>query len=769
MSNSRPTPPTPALESLATCRRKVIELISLADSHWAEAQWRMDVEACRKAAAAAVFQALQSRKSVEDLDQAGAILNQLHLCGANEFASSPTCVEAARAYAAQGWPGVAAAAMLIPAWQADFMPPPGRVPLWLLPFYAIRGFSVPKLLTAEGQARGVARAYLATLESLVEIAEANRGSFVAQALIERFRATEVSPILTLDPSLHIEIRAQRARLIAALHRKVGCRAPESPARAGQTLRIGIIAQQIGDTPAAHSLWQLVERLPRERIEITVLSIQQTQSRIERHLIERASMFTVMGGDLEQLTFSLQEANLDVGIFLLDAPWLDNPIAQLALQRILPLQIIHDGTGLPSGLPGADLFTAAPYASSTLGERGLLLAPGGTLGTGGITPEEKPEPWTRHTLGLEAEGVLYGHFGQLSLITPELVSAWGRILASVPDSRLVLVGPGEPGFRLDRFCATIGTKLAKHGVGLERIGVFGNVTLATHPERQAAVGAFDILLEASPASTAGVTLAALEEGRPLITLAQPLGSAAALLREAGVSDCVATSLEHYVELASRLGRDNGLRSHLAQEITERSRPVLLRHDSFALGESFACTIESACASGQKPARTGRTGTPPQTPEVPTDAAAMIEEAGLFLELGALPDAERRLHALLPSADHAAEGRRKLAEVWNQQNRHREATDLLASVVNLLPHDPGIWIELSALARRAGLNGIATEALQTAVRLDPKRIESWTHLAELARETNHHELLQEINGVLHELGATGPAPAIAPAFAMPAFAP
>jgi predicted O-linked N-acetylglucosamine transferase (SPINDLY family) len=756
MSTPCPTPSPNSPASLAVCRRNLTELVSRADDLWADVQWRQEIAACRGQAASALFHALQAGKSADDLEQAGAMLTQLNLCGANDFAASLSQVAEARDYVTQGWPGVAAASLLIPCWQEEFMPHPRGVPLWLLPFYATRGFSLPRLLTAEGQAQAVARVYLSTLESLVEVAEANRGSHVAQRLIERFRATECCSLLTLDPVLHAAIRALRARLAAALHRQPGGRTPVKSSRSGGPLRLGIITQQVGDTPAAHALFRLVERLPRERIALTLLSTQPGQSRVERELIQQASSFTVTGSDLDQLAFSVQEANLDVGIFLVEGPWLDNPVAQLALQRVLPLQIIHDGTGLPSGLPGADLFTAAPYAVPSRQEQGCLLAPGGMEGTGGIVPEEKPEPWTRNTIGIEGDGVVYGHFGEISLITPEFTMAWARILAAVPQSRLVLVGPAEPGFRTDRFCASLAATLADHGVGLERVSIFDNVTLATHAERQAAVAVFDVILESTPVGTAGISLAALEEARPLLTLSQPHGTAAALLQQANVSELVVASLEPYVAQASRLGLEPDFRAGLGSRLAEQGRPVLLQHDAFALGESLALTLEAALAAKSDSAKAQ--GTTPRllTPQLPASPAKVLEEASLFQEVGSLPDAERRLRSLLPSTEQAAASRRQLASVLNLQGKYREATDLLSSVVALHPGDPELWIELSATARRAGLHAIGIDALQTAVRIDPRRLESWQHLAELAREANQTDLLPEIEEVLRHLGAPNTEP-------------
>src|SRR5947209_6880298 len=120
--HSPDTSPAVATTCFSSCQTQLADFISSADARWADPQWRQELELWRKQAAAAVFANFQTRKVPADLDQAEALLTGLAHCGATDFAVSPESVTAAREYAAHGWPGIAAAALLVPCWQAPFLP-----------------------------------------------------------------------------------------------------------------------------------------------------------------------------------------------------------------------------------------------------------------------------------------------------------------------------------------------------------------------------------------------------------------------------------------------------------------------------------------------------------------------------------------------------------------------------------------------------------------------------------------------------------------------
>lgn len=731
-----------------------MELVSVSEAQWQDESWWKSLVACRRASAKALLDVLTARKSGPELAVAETMLESFSNCGANDFAASPELVAEAQSLAAQGWAGTAAAALLIPAWQAGFLGGLRSAPAWLNPYLTTYCFATPRMLTAAGQVEGSARAFLLGLENVLAVVEANRGSVLAQELVQRFQASEDRPFLALAERLYGEIRVRRGRLVSVLGR--GAKQVEIPAfdRTGRALRIGVVAQQLDESPAVLTLLPLLERLPGSRFALTVFVTNLRDSAIERQLKDRGALITEMKGDPDELAQSLRDAALDVVVFVVDGRWLRNPVAELALRRAAPLQIVHDGTGFPTGLAESDLFIASPLAASMAGlvERPALVSEGGFAAIGELASGQPEEAWTRATIGVSEDAKVYGYIGDLTNIRPEVMELWAEILAQVPESHLVIVAPPVPGIRVDRFCANFCARLAAHGVSGTRVGVFGDVILRTADERKACMGALDVLLVADPIETGEIACAALAAGRPVVALGHQPGASAAILRAAGLDELIASDRESYRQLAARLIQDITWRRSVTERIEHAAPAALARYDSFAISEAFGGLVEAAYDQVAVSRKRFQSQRAVFTAEMPANVAAKLEEAALLVEIGALTDAENRLRSLLRAPTETAQARRALAAVLGRQENHAEATDLLVSVVELVPADASAWMELGAAARKAGRNNLAVQALRTGVQFDPKRVESWKLLAEFAEELGNTELQAEIEGVLRELGAS-----------------
>jgi tetratricopeptide (TPR) repeat protein len=235
-------------------------------------------------------------------------------------------------------------------------------------------------------------------------------------------------------------------------------------------------------------------------------------------------------------------------------------------------------------------------------------------------------------------------------------------------------------------------------------------------------------------------------------------AAALLRQGGLEQLVAPDAAGFVQTAARLCHDARWRRDLTARLAAKAPQQLLRYDSFTVSEAFGALVESACDGIRQSRRAFRTVSAAMEPEVSTPPAALREEAEMFIEMGSLADAEARLRRLLLTGHEAVATRRRLADVLLRAGRPAEAADLLLSVVPLVPDDASAWLEIGLAARQAGRVQLALKAMQTSVQLEPKRVQSWRTLAELARENRNSDLLEQINVVLGELDAAAAEPAL-----------
>ena len=148
-------------------------------------------------------------------------------------------------------------------------------------------------------------------------------------------------------------------------------------------------------------------------------------------------------------------------------------------------------------------------------------------------------------------VTFGAFNRLPKISDATVAAWGRVLAAVPDARLVVkCGGADASPERERLLA----RLAAVGVAEERVTLLG---ATPHPDHLGAHAEIDLMLDTFPQSGGITTLDALLMGVPVVTLLGervPGRVSASLLTTLGLEDLVARTTDEYVEIAATLAGD-----------------------------------------------------------------------------------------------------------------------------------------------------------------------------------------------------------------------
>ncbi len=232
-------------------------------------------------------------------------------------------------------------------------------------------------------------------------------------------------------------------------------------------------------------------------------------------------------------------------------------------RLAPLQVIWGDVFGSVGWPGLDaLLTDAHHVTdpALLSERPVLLPHGAYFFA---PPVDAPDPGP---LPCRSHGhVTFGSFNRLDKINDPLLARWGRILAAVPDSRLLIQAraldtPTTRDTLLDR--------LARHGVPTNRVRLEGGRDRAgmTDLYRQA-----DLALDADPWSGGLTVLELLWMGVPVVTLAgrHPCGRhAVSHLRRVGLDDWVAETPEAYVARAAAGARDTERLTVLRADLRRR---------------------------------------------------------------------------------------------------------------------------------------------------------------------------------------------------------
>jgi predicted O-linked N-acetylglucosamine transferase (SPINDLY family) len=156
-----------------------------------------------------------------------------------------------------------------------------------------------------------------------------------------------------------------------------------------------------------------------------------------------------------------------------------------------------------------------------------------------------------TPALKEGFITFGALNRLSKVTPAVIALWGRILSAVPRSRLLLLSPTmheqEANDEIRRL-------FARHGVPPDRL------ELAPRSPRSSYLKLFhliDIHLDPFPYNGCTTTCDGMWMGVPTVTLAGRAYASrmgVSLLTQVGLQELVATTPEHYVQVATRLAGD-----------------------------------------------------------------------------------------------------------------------------------------------------------------------------------------------------------------------
>ena len=191
-------------------------------------------------------------------------------------------------------------------------------------------------------------------------------------------------------------------------------------------------------------------------------------------------------------------------------------------------------------------------------------------------------------------ITYGCFNNISKLTPQVLTTWGRILKSVADSRLLLKSRGlvdpETVVRLQRCFQELGIDPAR-------------ISLRSHDQNRqhhlACYGEVDIALDPFPYNGTTTTCEALWMGAPVIALKGDSHRgrvSASFLDGIGLGELVADDLDNYLAIAVDLAADRERLTSIRASLRER-----LEASALLDGSGFTRKLEAAYRSVWSPAQ------------------------------------------------------------------------------------------------------------------------------------------------------------------------
>ncbi|MBI5719203.1 MAG: acetylglucosamine transferase [Burkholderiales bacterium] len=349
------------------------------------------------------------------------------------------------------------------------------------------------------------------------------------------------------------------------------KAPAAPGSAPRRLRIGYLSGDLHMHAVGLLTAELFELHDRERFEVwafdwTPPSAQPLRQRILKAIDHHVPL---VGVDDTAAARRIAEAGIDV---LVDLQGLTNGARPgILVQRPAPVQVSYLGLPGTSALPGvdwmlADAYVMPPELQRYCSERALLLPH--CYQVSDRQREVAPlVTQTRERYGLPSAGsgaFVFCSFNNNHKFTPEMFSAWMRILAAVPGSALWLLADNDTA-RANMLAAAQAA-----GVAPERLVFAPRVSPADYLARFTLA---DLVLDTFPFNAGTTASDALWMGTPIVTLSGRTyisRMAGSLLSAVGLPDLVTTSLADYERLAILLGRTPARVATLKRHLAEHGR-------------------------------------------------------------------------------------------------------------------------------------------------------------------------------------------------------
>jgi len=342
---------------------------------------------------------------------------------------------------------------------------------------------------------------------------------------------------------------------------------------GRKLRVGFLSPDLHRHSVAYFLEPLLAHLDRSQFEIWLYHDQAKHDEVSDRLQALAHGWkTTSGMPNDALESVLRADRLDLLIDLAGHTGMNR--LPLYTRRLAPVQATYLGYPGTTGLRSMD-YRLVDSVTDPKGdpvcdcsETLVRFAPTAwSYQPPPSAPEPGPAPASAGT------SVTFGCFNNFAKITDETLAVWGRLLASVPNSRLVLKGQG---LGVPAFQAELQRRIRGAGIPLDRIELLERTeTIEAH---LAAYGAIDVALDTFPYHGTTTTCEALWMGVPVVTRAGDRHASrvgASLLRAIDRPDWVAADWDAYLAIAAQLAAAAAQNASPRQELRDalRRSPLL----------------------------------------------------------------------------------------------------------------------------------------------------------------------------------------------------
>jgi protein O-GlcNAc transferase len=341
--------------------------------------------------------------------------------------------------------------------------------------------------------------------------------------------------------------------------------------ADRKLRIGYLSSNLYSHIASAEMRTALRRHDRANFAVHVYATVPERDAITDELRGLSDAWTDAGAlDDRALAAKIRADGIDILVHTM-GHWQQNRLGVFA-RRAAPLQIEYLCQSPAVGISACDAYLADPWVSgegalaAMSGERVIDL-PGGYYSTSYL-PEIaiKPPPRARGQAS-----IVFGSFNRVAKISHGTVRRWARVLAALPQARLMVKIP-ERFERAEE--ARMRGEWAALGLDVARVELRGHADGGAYWDQFADV---DALLDCVPFNGGRTTGSAAWMGVPTISEAgQPVYGRLALciMTRLGLGDLVGADEDGYVAAAVNLARDPARLDDIRRTLRDRFRASTL---------------------------------------------------------------------------------------------------------------------------------------------------------------------------------------------------
>jgi predicted O-linked N-acetylglucosamine transferase (SPINDLY family) len=394
--------------------------------------------------------------------------------------------------------------------------------------------------------------------------------------------------LNFSPEVAPEEAAAEHRLWARMH-EAPLRARRLPARredaAPRRLRIGYVSPDFVNHSVAYFLAPVLAAQDRAGFEVVCYSDASSPDAVTRRLRALSDRWREIAGWSDaRVAKAIRGDGIDILVDLAGHT-ARNRLLVFA-ERPAPVQVTWLGYPNTTGLESMDYRITEsvcdpPGQTEAWHTERLVRLPGpfSCYEPCLVSPPVGPLPATA------AGRVTFGSFNNLAKVNPRVLDLWARLLAELPDARLMLVSRGlaDP-----ETAELVRGEFASRGVAPGRVDLDG--TALPEVPHLARYDRVDVALDTFPYNGATTTCEALWMGVPVVTLAGRTHASrvgASLLTHLGAEDWVARSPLEYAAICRRLAGDPGRLAELRRGLRDR-----MSGSPLCDAQSFTKSLESA---------------------------------------------------------------------------------------------------------------------------------------------------------------------------------